>query len=120
MVLKPAFVTPPPDEEEFERVSDCFVTACTRVVNDNGASRWVLERYGIDGLFGENHFVGYHQMKGKWRVGGPFTPVWGIPIHDACWQIFQSVSILRLGIVDLQGFFALWEVSNVPLGTKAR
>ncbi|KAH6691128.1 hypothetical protein BKA61DRAFT_742527 [Leptodontidium sp. MPI-SDFR-AT-0119] len=32
----------------------------------------------------------------------------GVPVHDACWKIFERVSKSKLGSVDLQGFMALW------------
>lgn len=64
-------------------------------------------------VYAENHLAGYYQLKGQWGVGGRNRPnMCGVPLHDACWKIFMKVCEAKLGAVDLQGFFALWEVYN--------
>jgi len=107
MVRKPEDVTPPDDQEEFERASDFFITAPTSgAPNDFEIAPLTAIRYGVDDIFGQNYYVVGDDDDGS---------QWGVPIHDSCWQIFQRISQLRLGKIDLQGFMALWEVSYLNI-----
>jgi hypothetical protein len=116
IVLKPAFAVPPPDEEDYERVSDCFITAPLTVELDYFWGWWpATNRYGVNRLFPENSLDQAFQRDVRINPDGStisLSSSWGFPLHDACLQIFKCVSTLRLGAVDLQGFFALWEVSQ--------
>lgn len=100
IVKKPVDATPPPDEEDYEHDSDYFVTApSTGPPNDFEMGPLSRVRYGVDFLITQ----GYRSLD--------FSPT-GIPVHYPCWQIFERVSKLRSGLVDIQGFAALWEVST--------
>ena len=103
IALKPAGADPPNDEADYERESDFFVTALTTGPPDETQHAPFEEvRYGVDSLYPYNY-----------KCFRRDDMDWGIPIHDSCWKIFQRVSNLRLGHVDLQGFAALWEV-DIP------
>ncbi|CZR50430.1 uncharacterized protein PAC_00302 [Phialocephala subalpina] len=90
-----------PDEEstDYEKESDFFLTSQTTCPPDDfepGDLEHV--RYGIDNFFPQNYCV--VDMDDDMGVG--------VPVHDACWMIFERVCKMRLGKVDLQGFMALW------------
>jgi hypothetical protein len=92
-------------QEYYERKSDFFITSqTTEPPDDFEPGRLSHVRFGIDYFYGQNYMV----------VNGD-DQIWGVPIHDACWKVFQRVSEMRLGEVDLQGFMALWFVSLCPL-----
>jgi hypothetical protein len=105
LVPKPSFAAPPPDEVDYERVSDVFVTSLTTISSDWYSSWHFDPRYGVMGysVYAENHLAGYYQHKGQWRVGGRTRPsMCGVPVHDACWKIFMKVCEAKLGAVDLR------------------
>jgi len=87
-------------QEDYERQSDFFVTAqSTEQVNDNEPGNFAFKRFDVSN--GEPFLPqNYDVMKDGRR--------YGIPVHDACWKIFEKVSEMRLGRVDLQGLVALW------------
>ena len=116
LVPKPSFAAPPPDETDYERVSDVFVTSLTTISSDWSSSWHFVPRYGIMGynVHAENHLAGYDQFRGWRGVGGRSRQsVCGVPVHDACWKVFMKVCEAKLGAVDLQGFYALWEVCDI-------
>ncbi|KAL2075541.1 hypothetical protein VTL71DRAFT_484 [Oculimacula yallundae] len=55
-------------------------------------------------LYGVNSFVGQNYPMSGYRGEDDVA----IPVHDACWKIFERVSMKKLGRVDLDGFVALW------------
>ncbi len=61
-------------------------------------------RFGINNFFPQNYSVLDDNDQGC-----------GVPVHESCWKIFERVSKMRLGEVDLQGFMALWSVSIFEL-----
>ncbi|KAH7419677.1 hypothetical protein BKA64DRAFT_23111 [Cadophora sp. MPI-SDFR-AT-0126] len=91
------------EQEEYERGSGYFVSSQSR---DQPLSHdppdpgdLAIVRFGVD-AFTPSNFDG-----SAGSDEGPF----GVPVHDACWKIFERVSKLRLGNVDLQGIMALWQ-----------
>ena len=93
------------EQEDYERASEYFVTSQTTEVPDDyepGALSKV--RFGIDHFFPQNFEV----------LSGNDGMAVGVPVHDACWKIFERVSKSKLGEVDLQGFMALWHVCLHP------
>lgn len=79
---------------EYEKESDYFLTSQTTCPPDDfepGELEHV--RYGIDNFFPQNYIV-----------SGDIDESVGVPVHEACWKIFERVCTLRLGKVDLQGF----------------
>ncbi|KAL2060254.1 hypothetical protein VTL71DRAFT_9649 [Oculimacula yallundae] len=89
------------DQEEYERSSDFFVTSqTTRVPFDADFGGPLAKvRFEVDFLFPQNYLV--------MKPTDGFNC--GVPVHDQCWKIFERVSKLRMGKVDLQGFMALWD-----------
>jgi len=88
-------------QEDYESRSEYFVTSHTirPTVQRAYNSPLSLVRFGIEYFRPRNCAV--LEEDGN---------AYGIPIHDACWKIFERVCTLRLGGVDLQGFVALWWV----------
>ncbi|PVH69996.1 hypothetical protein DL98DRAFT_521866 [Cadophora sp. DSE1049] len=87
------------EQNEYERKSDYFVTSQTTEVPDDWEPGELAKiRFGIDTFFPRNYGISTHSD--EMQVG--------IPVHASCWEIFERVSKLRLGEVDLQGFMALW------------
>lgn len=106
IVLKPKdFDTEPEEQEDYERKSDFFVTSQTTCPPDDFEPGDLAHvRFGVDNFFPQNYsVVDWDEQE------------WGVPVHDSCWKIFERVSKMRLGEVDLQGFMALWTVSAVFL-----
>jgi hypothetical protein len=105
IVRKPPNAKPEKDDEDYERISDFFVTSQTTSPPDDfepGDLAYV--RYGVHTLEPVNYEVaGLAFQGGEW---------WGIPVHDACWKMFERISKMRTGEVDLEGFVALWAVSS--------
>jgi hypothetical protein len=88
-------------QEDYELKSDFFVTSQTTCPpNDFEPGELAQVRFGIDNFYPQNYSVV------EWD-----DQEWGVPVHAACWKIFERVSKQRLGEVDLQGFMALWAVS---------
>jgi hypothetical protein len=97
----------PDDETECERTSDYFITSTsTRPPNSCDTGPLAHVRYGVEELFAQNYD----------NVCSDDLASTGLPVHSTCWQIFEQVSLLRLGYVDLQGFMALWKVSGLARG----
>ncbi|KAG4441785.1 hypothetical protein IFR05_002709 [Cadophora sp. M221] len=87
------------EQEDYERASDFFITSQTTEVPDDFVPGALAKiRFGIDTLYAQNYGLLEHRDE---------NPV-GVPVHDACWKIFERVSRSSLGEVDLQGFMALW------------
>jgi hypothetical protein len=112
IVRNPEEATAPDDEEEFERTSNFFITARTSGPPDDFETAPLTAiLYGVDNLFGQNFHVAGDDNDDDSQ--------WGVPIHNSCWQMFQRVSQLLLGKVDVQGFMALWEVSHFTILIKS-
>lgn len=103
----PRYIVRRPDEmdidgeaPEYEKRSDFFLTAQTVTPQDDfDCGRLDKVRYGVDNLFPQNYQV---VEDGDMETG--------VPVHVACWKIFERLSMMRLGRVELQGFMALWKV----------
>lgn len=96
---------------EYENDSDYFLTSQTTCPPDDfepGELEHV--RYGIDNFFPQNYTV----------VSNDDGMDVGVPVHDACWKIFERISKMRLGNVDLQGFMALWFVGVIIFKSRSR
>ncbi|PQE32796.1 F-box-like domain-containing protein [Rutstroemia sp. NJR-2017a WRK4] len=96
IIPKPKNTVDEEDAPDYEKCSDYFITDQTITTQDhfeNGDLPRV--RYGVDYFFAQNSDV----------VEGDEM---GVPVHDACWKMFEYISRLRFGKVDLQGFMALW------------
>ncbi|KAL5328942.1 hypothetical protein ACEPPN_002451 [Leptodophora sp. 'Broadleaf-Isolate-01'] len=96
------------DEEEDENgdrgggeESEFFVSAETiDVPIEHGNGELSEHLYGIP----STEFVGRNYPISGYRGEDDVA----IPVHDACWKIFERVSMKKLGRVDLDGFVALW------------
>jgi len=108
IVRKPKDADPDPeaeDEEEYESASEFFLTPQTTCPPDHfEPGNLPYFRFDVEYFHGQNHLVSDENEQ----------PI-GVPVHAACWKIFERVSSMRLGKVDLQGFMALWYVSSKPL-----
>jgi len=86
------------DEGE-EKLSQYFVSAVTTSPPDAFTpTRLEYVRYGVSQVIGRNYP----------SPGCQDDEECAIPVHDACWKIFEKVSIRKSGRVDLEGFAALW------------
>lgn len=95
---------------DYEKDSAYFLTSQTTCPPDDfEAGELEHVRYGIDNFFPQNYTV----------VSNDDGMDVGIPVHDACWKIFERISKTKLGKVDLQGFMALWFVSVSILKSRA-
>lgn len=97
------------DEEQadYERASDFFITPQTiHQIGNNEPGEFAFQRFDVNS--GDTFLPQNYDVMGDGRR-------FGIPVHDACWRIFERVSMLRLGRVDLQGLVALWWVSLLCL-----
>jgi hypothetical protein len=107
IVRKPSNANPEKDDEDYERISDFFVTSQTTKppdAYDFDPGELAYVRYGVHTPEPVNYEVlALDFQGGEW---------WGIPVHDACWKIFGRISRMRTGEVDLEGFVALWAVSS--------
>lgn len=106
------------DQEDYERRSEYFVTSQTTAPI---TTEWIdgsLERirFGIRELVPEN-FSTWPAEPSDDLSDEPST---GIPIHDACWKIFERVCRSHLGAVDLQGFVALYWVCTFCTSSTSR
>ncbi|KAF8850332.1 hypothetical protein BDZ45DRAFT_633073 [Acephala macrosclerotiorum] len=99
IVKRPEEMDPDEEATDYEKESNFFLTSQTTCPPDDfepGDLEHV--RYGVDNFFPQNYCV--VSMDDDMGVG--------VPVHDACWKIFERVCKMRLGNVDLQGFMALW------------
>lgn len=102
IVRKPRNAEPDKEETDYEKNSDFFITSQTTCPPDDFEPGGLAHvRYGVYTFFPQNYEVGVNFDESGW----------GVPVHDACWKIFERVSKMRIGEVDLQGFMALWFVS---------
>jgi len=106
------------DQKNYERRSEYFVTSQTTAPI---TTEWVdgsLERirFGIRELVPENFSIWPTEPSDDLSD----EPSTGIPIHDACWRIFERVCRSRLGAVDLQGFVALYWVCTFRSSSISR
>jgi hypothetical protein len=102
IIPKPKDTVDEEDAPDYEKCSDYFISdqsITTQDVFDAGELPRV--RYGVNWFCAQNSEVG----------GGDDMAV---AVHDACWKMFEHISQLRFGKVDLQGFMALWWVSSLP------
>ncbi|KAF7870596.1 hypothetical protein EAF04_004340 [Stromatinia cepivora] len=97
IIKKPRNTPEEKDAADYEKCSDFFITDQTTTTQNYEPGNLPRDRYGVDSFFPQNYLVITDE--------GEF---FGVPVHDACWKIFERVSKLRLGRVDLQGFMALW------------
>lgn len=89
------------EQEDYKLASDFFITRqSTQVPDDFEPGALERVRFGINWFLPQNYAITVHSD------GNPT----GVPVHDACWKIFERVSKSRLGEVDLHGFMALWYV----------
>ncbi|KAG4432804.1 hypothetical protein IFR05_011715 [Cadophora sp. M221] len=87
--------------EENEGDSEFFVSAETiNVQIEQGNGELSENLYGVT----STDFVGRNYPIPGYRGEDDIA----IPVHDACWKIFERVSMKKLGRVDLDGFVALW------------
>ncbi|KAF7898650.1 hypothetical protein EAF00_005096 [Botryotinia globosa] len=101
IIKKPENVPEEEDAPDYEKCSDYFITDQSITTQDHWQPGDLPRyRYGIDSFLAMNHEV-------VDKHGFPRA----VPVHDSCWKIFERVSELRLGRVDLQGFMALWHRS---------
>ncbi len=87
--------------EEDGKESRYFVsaeTSDTPVERGNGRLR--ENQYGVS----STDFKGQNYPMSGFRGEGDVA----IPVHEACWKIFEKVSTKILGRVDLDGFVGLW------------
>lgn len=102
IIPKPKDAPEEEDEADYEKSSDFFITVQSITTQEHFIpGRLPRYRYGVDSdsFFAQNHRRNDDEE-------------FGVPVHDSCWKIFERVSKLRLGRVDLQGFMALWHVST--------
>jgi hypothetical protein len=110
IVRKPLHAFLEKDDEDYEKISDFFITSQTTTTPDDfEPGEFAYVRYGVQSF----EPINYEVTPGLAFQGSPPSPWWGIPVHDACWKIFERISKKRTGEVDLQGFVALWAVSSV-------
>jgi hypothetical protein len=102
IVRKPSHADPDEAEADYEKSSDFFITSQTTCPPDDfEPGELVHVRYGVSNFYPENYDVGVDFDESGW----------GVPVHDACWKMFERISSVKTGEVDLQGFMALWFVS---------
>ena len=93
------------EQNEYERRSDYFVTSqSTEPPDESKPGPLSKVRFGVNEFYPSNY------VRPRDLAPSEGTRPVGIPVHDGCWKIFERVSKLRLGYVDLQGFMALWHV----------
>ncbi|KAH9215998.1 hypothetical protein DL95DRAFT_363708 [Leptodontidium sp. 2 PMI_412] len=97
-------------DRDGDEESEFFVSAETiDVPIEHGNGELSEHLYGIP----STEFVGRNYPISGYRGEDDVA----IPVHDACWKIFERVSMKKLGRVDLDGFVALWwrEASANPV-----
>ena len=101
IVAKPEDFDGEEEEADFEKDCAYFLTSQTTIPPDD-FEPGTLEhiRYGIEDFFPQNFDV----------TGDPEA---GVPVHDACWKIFERISTSKLGKADLQGLVDLWSVCEM-------
>lgn len=93
------------EQNEYELNSDYFVTSqSTKPPDESNPGPLSEVRFGVNEFYARNYV-----RPADLAPSEETRPV-GIPVHDGCRKIFERVSKLRLGDVDLQGFMALWHV----------
>ncbi|KAM0170132.1 hypothetical protein ACHAPC_008177 [Botrytis cinerea] len=98
IIKKPENISEEEDAPDYEKCSDYFITDQSITTQDHWQPGDLPRyRYGVNTFLAMNYEV----------VNEHGFPR-GVPVHDSCWKIFERVSKLRLGRVDLQGFMALW------------
>ncbi|KAH7342686.1 hypothetical protein BKA65DRAFT_401885 [Rhexocercosporidium sp. MPI-PUGE-AT-0058] len=89
------------EDEDEEMDSEFFVSVETvDVPIESGNGKLSEELYGIS----STDFKGQNYPTTGYRGQDDVA----IPVHDACWKIFERVSMKMLGRVDVDGFVALW------------
>lgn len=107
IIKKPGNISEEEDAPDYEKCSDYFITDQSITAQDHWQPGDLPRyRYGVNAFLAMNYEV----------VNEHGFPR-GVPVHDSCWKIFERVSKLRLGRVDLQGFMALWHVSGIDYNT---
>jgi hypothetical protein len=98
------------EQEDYEETSEYFITPQTAVPVTtpymHGHLRAEQIRFRVEEFAPSNFASKPVEFDG--HLGD--DEHYGIPVHDACWKIFERACKLRLGMVDLQGFVALWWV----------
>jgi hypothetical protein len=93
-------------QSDYEKNSDFFLSSQTtgppRGNADHGPFSQI--RYGITDCLPQNYDI---------AQGRVMRSELGIPVRGACWKILERVCELRVGEVDLQGFVALWWLSDL-------
>ncbi|TGO81258.1 hypothetical protein BPOR_1243g00030 [Botrytis porri] len=98
IIKKPENHSEEENAPDYEKCSDYFITDQSITTQDSWQPGDLARyRYGVNSFLAMNYEV-------IDKHGFPR----GIPVHESCWKIFERVSKLRLGRVDLQGFVALW------------
>jgi hypothetical protein len=97
------------EEEKYESTSKWFITSKTVDPPHGDEKSLMYERYGLGGHRFEASncpdFQAWESWQAPSRESSNFS---GIPVHDACWKIFERLSLKKLGRVDIDGFVALW------------
>ncbi|KAM3075412.1 hypothetical protein ACMFMG_007150 [Clarireedia jacksonii] len=97
IIPKPENTVDEEDAPDYEKCSDYFISDQSITTQDHFEPGELPRiRYGVDYFFVQNSEV----------VADPEVAV---PVHAACWKIFEHVSKRRFGRIDLQGFMALWQ-----------
>lgn len=97
------------EEKEYEKDSEYFFTAPTTHIPLSDITKTLkFSKYGVLGSdFCAKNCPAYQSWP-SWD-DYPMTANWiGIPVHSACWKIFEKVSKQKLGRGDIDGFVALW------------
>lgn len=103
IIRKPPEAEPENNEVDYENASDFFITSqATCPPDDFEPGTLAHVRFGVTYFYPQNYLVSADDGESGW----------GVPVHDACWKIFERVSRMRSGDVDLEGFMALWFVGG--------
>ncbi|PQE07219.1 F-box-like domain-containing protein [Rutstroemia sp. NJR-2017a BVV2] len=97
IIPKPKNTVDEEDAPDYEKCSDYFISDQSITTQDHfTAGRLPRVRYGVGHFFPQNNEVVAAGVE------------MAVPVHDACWKMFEHISKSRFGNVDLQGFMALW------------
>ena len=108
IVGKPSHGYENEEQADYERASDFFITSQTaEQVDNNAPGAFDVQRFDLSHCCHNGDCAFLPQNDDVMGDGRRF----GIPVHDACWKIFEKVSEMSSGKVDLQGLVALWWVS---------
>ncbi|KUJ21985.1 uncharacterized protein LY89DRAFT_714994 [Mollisia scopiformis] len=95
--------------KDYEQKSEWFLSTSTVTPPEKWQQLSKRAKFGIEGQdICACNFPDYRNFA-KGQGYSPDMAMWvGIPVHDACWKIFEKISLRKIGRVDIDGFVALW------------